>query len=107
MKNRAVELVLHILVFPDCAGGEAVAAAFQLHQRGAFVVTRRDKEAVVVDDDRLRHVDAHARVPRIAPEHRAGFRCETNDARRAYDDDLPASREVDQHRRDVRLSIVE
>src|SRR5262249_27033375 len=38
MKNRAIELVLHVYIFPDGASGEALAATLYLHQCGSFAV---------------------------------------------------------------------
>src|SRR5215510_16567163 len=46
MKNRAVELVLHVDIFPNRAG----AAAFDFDQRRPFTIPRRDKEPIGTND---------------------------------------------------------
>src|SRR6185436_12672712 len=94
MKNRAVELVLHVDVFPDGRRGEAVSASLHLHQRGSLAVTRRNEETVLIDHHRLRNVDAHVRVPRITPQQRAVLRREPDNSRRAHNHDLPAPSEI-------------
>src|SRR6185437_12553779 len=70
MKNRAIELVLHVFAFPDRRRGVTVATPLHFDQRGAFPVTRRNEEAIPINHDRLRNVDAVVSVPFITPEQR-------------------------------------
>src|SRR5919106_2920123 len=80
VKYGAVELVLHVDVFPDRRRGETLPTSLHFHQRGAFAVTGRNKETVLVDDDWLRNVDAAIRIPRITPEQSSVFGNESDDA---------------------------
>src|SRR6187397_1939294 len=68
MKYRAVELVLHVDVFPNGFRGETVATSRNFHERCALTVSGGDEETILIDRDRLRDVDAHVGVPVITPE---------------------------------------
>src|SRR5258708_32821928 len=68
IENRAVKLVLHVDVFPHSARRKAVSGTGYFHNRCALSIARRNKEPILINDDGLRNVDAHIRIPRLAPK---------------------------------------
>ena len=70
-------------------------------------VAGRHEHAVVADHDRLPRVDVVVRLPGILPQHVAAIRRQAHDPRRAEDQNLPDARERDEHRRRVRLLVVQ
>src|SRR5690242_5720350 len=78
MKNRAIELVLHILVLPDGRRSVRVATALHFNQRRAFSITRRNEETIPIDHDGLRDVDAVVSIPFVTPEQGAILRREAH-----------------------------
>ena len=97
VKDRAVEFVLHPVVFPDGPSSEASVRFGDFYHRCAMVVTCRDEEAIFVKYNRLRRVDVVRGPPRVIPQQGAVFDCHAHSARGAHDQDLPPAGQRDQH----------
>ncbi len=106
-QNGSGESILHPVVPPDLAHREVIAASAQLDHRGASTIARGHEHAVVSDHQRLRRVDPVVGRERILPEHLSVAGDEAHHSRCADDEQLPHTVQRDEHRRAIRLFVVE